>query len=122
MSFAEEPDYIYMTHSLKSIAKENRIDMEKKLDWVGRANREGPISDDETSSDNRNTGSEDSDDTDKNTKGKKAATKKTKGSESRKKSTSGVKKRVFITQSTASLVCSFQHFALVLTVLTPYTH
>ncbi|KAK6013915.1 hypothetical protein OSTOST_20738, partial [Ostertagia ostertagi] len=93
MSFAEEPDYIYMTHSLKSIAKENRIDMDKKLDWVGRANREGPITDEETSSDNKNTGSDDSDDTDKNTRGKKSNMKKTKGSESRKRSTTVTKKK-----------------------------
>ncbi|WKX90048.1 hypothetical protein Q1695_009131 [Nippostrongylus brasiliensis] len=92
MSFAEEPDYIYMTHSIKSIAKENRIDMERKLDWIGRTGKEAS-DDDETSSDNKNTGSEDSDDSDKNTtkRGhKKTATRK---SDTRKKNTSMGRKK-----------------------------
>ncbi|VDL73939.1 unnamed protein product [Nippostrongylus brasiliensis] len=82
----------YMTHSIKSIAKENRIDMERKLDWIGRTGKEAS-DDDETSSDNKNTGSEDSDDSDKNTtkRGhKKTATRK---SDTRKKNTSMGRKK-----------------------------
>lgn len=29
-----------MTHSIRSIAKENRIDMDRKLDWIGRTGKE----------------------------------------------------------------------------------
>ncbi|WKX88544.1 hypothetical protein Q1695_008296 [Nippostrongylus brasiliensis] len=35
MKFKEKPDYIYLTHSLKSIAKENSINMDRELDWIG---------------------------------------------------------------------------------------
>ncbi|KAK6042946.1 hypothetical protein COOONC_04695, partial [Cooperia oncophora] len=62
LKYADEPDYTYMSHSLRSIAKENNIDMEKKLDWIGRTSKEKmPSDDDDLSSDNRNTGSSDSD-------------------------------------------------------------
>ncbi|ETN79350.1 hypothetical protein NECAME_09883, partial [Necator americanus] len=60
MTFAEEPDYIYMTHSLRAIAKENKIDMDRKLDWIGRSKGEKIETENETSSDNKNTGSDDS--------------------------------------------------------------
>uniref|UniRef100_A0A158P8V3 Protein kinase domain-containing protein n=1 Tax=Angiostrongylus cantonensis TaxID=6313 RepID=A0A158P8V3_ANGCA len=33
LKFADEPDYIYMIHAIRAIAKENGIDMDGKLDW-----------------------------------------------------------------------------------------
>ncbi|WKY07978.1 hypothetical protein Q1695_007459 [Nippostrongylus brasiliensis] len=35
MNFADEPDYVYITNSLNAIAKENKIDLSRKLDWIG---------------------------------------------------------------------------------------
>ncbi|KHJ92953.1 hypothetical protein OESDEN_07141 [Oesophagostomum dentatum] len=35
MKYADEPDYIYITNSLNAIAKENKIDLTRKLDWIG---------------------------------------------------------------------------------------
>ncbi|XGW26081.1 hypothetical protein V3C99_007026 [Haemonchus contortus] len=35
MKFADEPDYVYILNSLNSIAKENKIDLNRKLDWIG---------------------------------------------------------------------------------------
>ncbi|KAK5966901.1 Tau-tubulin kinase 1 [Trichostrongylus colubriformis] len=61
MNYAEEPDYVYMTHSLRSIARENNIDMDRKLDWIGKSSKDRiPSGDDSESSDNVKTGSSDS--------------------------------------------------------------
>ncbi|VDP46356.1 unnamed protein product [Heligmosomoides polygyrus] len=60
MKFADEPDYVYITNSLNAIAKENKIDLSRKLDWIGvtpkpqKKKREKS----EMSSDNRQSGSE----------------------------------------------------------------
>ncbi|KAK6039649.1 hypothetical protein COOONC_22846 [Cooperia oncophora] len=35
MQFADEPDYVYITNSLNNIAKEHKIDLTRKLDWIG---------------------------------------------------------------------------------------
>ncbi|PIO74846.1 hypothetical protein TELCIR_03141 [Teladorsagia circumcincta] len=35
MQFADEPDYVYIVNSLNNIAKENKIDLSRKLDWIG---------------------------------------------------------------------------------------
>ncbi|EYC02091.1 hypothetical protein Y032_0102g3478 [Ancylostoma ceylanicum] len=61
MKYADEPDYIYITNSLNAIAKENKIDLNKKLDWIGvvakpKKKREKS----EMSSDNKQSGSESS--------------------------------------------------------------
>ncbi|KJH45424.1 hypothetical protein DICVIV_08548 [Dictyocaulus viviparus] len=89
MTFAEEPDYTYMTHSIKSIAKQNHIDMEKKLDWIGRSKNEKRTSQeesDETSEDNRYTGSDESEETEKQSRTKKFSTRRKVVMDTQKKS------------------------------------
>lgn len=101
-----------MTHSLRSIAKENKIDMDKKLDWIGRSKGERPttvevakpegfhqgchstVQFQETSEDNKNTGSDESDSTDKVSRGKKLGTRKKLPVEGRKKSTAVARKKL----------------------------
>uniref|UniRef100_A0A1I7WNA8 Protein kinase domain-containing protein n=1 Tax=Heterorhabditis bacteriophora TaxID=37862 RepID=A0A1I7WNA8_HETBA len=39
LHYAEEPDYVYVTDSLKLISRENKIDLEKKLDWIGKTHK-----------------------------------------------------------------------------------
>ncbi|KAK6736471.1 hypothetical protein RB195_019261 [Necator americanus] len=36
LAYADEPDYLYIQSSLKTIAKERKIDFEKTLDWIGK--------------------------------------------------------------------------------------
>ncbi|RCN25712.1 hypothetical protein ANCCAN_28573 [Ancylostoma caninum] len=109
MTFAEEPDYIYMTHSIRSIAKENKIDMDRKLDWIGRSKgdrvttgevakfKRAPsemLGQEETSEDNKYTGSDESDSTDKVSRGKKLGSrKKVSTLDGRKKNTALSRKR-----------------------------
>ncbi|KIH47351.1 hypothetical protein ANCDUO_22591 [Ancylostoma duodenale] len=102
MTFAEEPDYIYMTHSIRSIAKENKIDMDKKLDWIGRSKGDRPPTAEvarfeweETSEDNKYTGSDESDSTDKVSRGKKLGNrKKVSTLDGRKKNTAVSRKKM----------------------------
>ncbi|KAL6730934.1 hypothetical protein Aduo_001853 [Ancylostoma duodenale] len=96
MTFAEEPDYIYMTHSIRSIAKENKIDMDKKLDWIGRSKGDRPpTAEEETSEDNKYTGSDESDSTDKVSRGKKLGNrKKVSTLDGRKKNTAVSRKKM----------------------------
>ncbi|KAK6752428.1 hypothetical protein RB195_003700 [Necator americanus] len=59
MKYEDEPDYVYITNSLNAIAKEHKIDLNRKLDWIGvvakpKKKRERS----EMSSDNRQSGSE----------------------------------------------------------------
>ncbi|CAJ0604433.1 unnamed protein product [Cylicocyclus nassatus] len=60
MRYADEPDYVYITNSLNAIAKENKIDLRRKLDWIGVVPK--PVKKrrqkEEVSSDNRQSGSE----------------------------------------------------------------
>ncbi|RCN30951.1 hypothetical protein ANCCAN_23270 [Ancylostoma caninum] len=95
MTFAEEPDYIYMTHSIRSIAKENKIDMDRKLDWIGRSKGDRVTTgEEETSEDNKYTGSDESDSTDKVSRGKKLGNrKKVSTLDGRKKNTALSRKR-----------------------------
>nr|CDJ96919.1 Serine threonine protein kinase-related domain containing protein [Haemonchus contortus] len=60
MKFADEPDYVYILNSLNSIAKENKIDLNRKLDWIGVTPKVVKKKRDRTevSSDNRQSGSE----------------------------------------------------------------
>ncbi|EYC06988.1 hypothetical protein Y032_0072g634 [Ancylostoma ceylanicum] len=85
-----------MTHSIRSIAKENKIDMDRKLDWIGRSKGDKPLSgESETSEDNKNTGSDDSESTDKVSRGKKLGNrKKTSALDGRKKNTALARKKL----------------------------
>ncbi|WKX92955.1 hypothetical protein Q1695_010744 [Nippostrongylus brasiliensis] len=66
MAYADEPDYLYIQNTLRTIAKERRIDLNKQLDWIGKKKKKSERSDgSDISSDERQTGDDDSDSEDK---------------------------------------------------------
>ncbi|KJH50814.1 hypothetical protein DICVIV_03064 [Dictyocaulus viviparus] len=67
LGYADEPDYVFIQVSLKTIARENKIDVDKQLDWIGKSAKQHreEESSSSTSSDNRNTGSDDSEEEDR---------------------------------------------------------
>ncbi|KAJ1366345.1 hypothetical protein KIN20_026985 [Parelaphostrongylus tenuis] len=76
LNFTDEPDYIYMIHSIRAIAKENGIDMDEKLDWEMSPDQRQRETETEPSEDNKKTGTDDSGTNERTSKTKQATTRR----------------------------------------------